>query len=402
MARCLTLLVLAALWLPATAPAAGPAATRAVVERQVLAAGGASGGFAVDLDSGRELSSVRADSPRVPASVEKLYTTSTALLRLGPSARIETSVMAEQPLLPDGIVEGDLYLRGGGDPTLDREGLETLAADLVAGGLLRITGRVVGDESAFDARRGPPSSFFRTSAYVGPLGALTYNRGLTGLRAPYFQVSPARFAADAFARILRAEGVRVPRTGRMGTAPEFAASLATWQSPRVAELARRTNAPSDNFMAETLLKLLGVSDGRPGTTAAGAAVVRSTMARLGIRPRVVDGSGLSRSNQTTPRQVVKLLRTMADDDVFPAFRSSLAIAGRTGTLHDRMRGSVARGRCRAKTGTLISVSALAGYCETRGGSLVAFAFLMNAVNPYGARQLQDRALDALARYSPGS
>lgn len=402
MARCLTLLVLAALWLPAPAPAAGPAATRAATDRQVLAAGGASGGFAVDLDTGRELLSVRPDSLRVPASVEKLYTTSTALLRLGPDARIETSVMAERPLLPDGIIEGDLYLRGGGDPTLDREALETLAADLVAGGLLEVKGRVIGDESAFDARRGPPSSLFRTSGYVGPLGALTYNRGLTGLRRPYFQVSPARFAADAFARILRAEGVSVPRTGRVGETPEFPATLATWRSPRIAEIARRTNAPSDNFIAETLLKLLGIREGRPGTTASGAAVVRSTMAQLGIRPRVVDGSGLSRGNRTTPRQVVKLLRAMSDADVFPPFHSSLAIAGRTGTLHDRMRRSIARGRCRGKTGTLVSVSALAGYCETRGGSLVAYAILMNGVNPYGARQLQDRALDALARYSPGS
>ena len=64
-----------------------------------------------------------------------------------------------------------------------------------------------------------------------------------------------------------------------------------------------------------------------------------------------------------------------------------------------MRGTAARDACRAKTGTLSHVSALAGYCETRDGGRVAFAFLMNGVYPSGARCLQDRMAAALARYS---
>ena len=84
----------------------------------------------------------------------------------------------------------------------------------------------------------------------------------------------------------------------------------------------------------------------------------------------------------------------------PAFGASLPVAGRSGTLYDRMRRTAARDRCQAKTGTLHDVSALAGYCETTAGARVAFAILMNYVNPYAARRLQDRMVSALARYSP--
>jgi D-alanyl-D-alanine carboxypeptidase/D-alanyl-D-alanine-endopeptidase (penicillin-binding protein 4) len=115
---------------------------------------------------------------------------------------------------------------------------------------------------------------------------------------------------------------------------------------------------------------------------------------------VVDGSGLSRANRTSPRQVVRLLDQMSEEQTALAFEGSLAVAGRNGTLHDRLRRSAARDRCRAKTGTLNGVSGLAGYCQTTAGSRVAFAFLMNGVSTYGARRLQDRMLAALARYSP--
>ena len=125
------------------------------------------------------------------------------------------------------------------------------------------------------------------------------------------------------------------------------------------------------------------------------------MAGFGLRPRVVDGSGLSRANRTTPRQVVTLL-------------DRIGLRGRRPRVRDLIRGGRAQRHavetaCAAprrataatgKTGTLRDVSALAGYCQTTAGSRVAFAILMNRVNPYGARRLQDRMVSALARYSP--
>jgi len=88
-----------------------------------------------------------------------------------------------------------------------------------------------------------------------------------------------------------------------------------------------------------------------------------------------------------------------NEELAEPFERSLPVAGRTGTLYDRMRGSAARDHCRAKTGTLSNVSALAGYCETRRGRKIAFAFLMNSVYPWTARRIQDRMTDALARYT---
>ncbi|MGH2858074.1 MAG: D-alanyl-D-alanine carboxypeptidase, partial [Solirubrobacteraceae bacterium] len=94
-------------------------------------------------------------------------------------------------------------------------------------------------------------------------------------------------------------------------------------------------------------------------------------------------------------QVVTLLRAMAPDQVFT---SSLAVAGQTGTLQDEMRGTYAQGRCRGKTGTLHSVSNVAGYCLARDGHSLAFALLMNGINPYYAHPIQDRMIVSLARY----
>ena len=165
-------------------------------------------------------------------------------------------------------------------------------------------------------------------------------------------------------------------------------------------LIRLTNRPSDNFFAEMLLKGVGARFGSGGTTTAGASVVRAQLVRFGVHPRVVDGSGLSRANRTTPRQVVRLLDRMSGQERFDDFFASLAVAGRSGTLEKRMRKTAAAGRCSGKTGTLNYVSALAGYCRTTGNHLVAFAFLMNGVNVASARKLQDRMTAAIAGYTP--
>jgi D-alanyl-D-alanine carboxypeptidase/D-alanyl-D-alanine-endopeptidase (penicillin-binding protein 4) len=155
-------------------------------------------------------------------------------------------------------------------------------------------------------------------------------------------------------------------------------------------------------MAETLLKVLGAATGGQGTTARGAALVgRTVRAAFGLRPHVVDGSGLSRADRTSPAQVVRLLARMAGRAEGATLQASLAVAGRSGTLADRMRSSVARDRCRGKTGTLHDVSNLAGICETTGGDEVAFAILMNGVYPTSARILQDRMVGAIARYDSG-
>jgi D-alanyl-D-alanine carboxypeptidase/D-alanyl-D-alanine-endopeptidase (penicillin-binding protein 4) len=88
---------------------------------------------------------------------------------------------------------------------------------------------------------------------------------------------------------------------------------------------------------------------------------------------------------------------MHGQGVAGAFEGSLPVAGRTGTLRRRMRATAAQDRCRAKTGTLVGVSALAGLCDTAGGGTVGFAFLMNGAGIYTARRAQDRMTAAIAR-----
>jgi len=258
---------------------------------------------------------------------------------------------------------------------------------------------VIGDESFLDSFRGPPSSGLATSIDVGPLSGLAFNHGFDGR---HFQSQPALFAAQRFRTWLKRAGINVAHQTRMGIAPAGAPTLLQWPSPPMAEVLRRMNQPSDNYMAETLIKTLGATFGGGGSTAAGAAVVRQTVQWLGVRPRLYDGSGLSRADRTSPTQVVRLLSTMTrrSSGVALAFAASLPVAGHSGTLVDRMRRTAASGRCEAKTGTLHDVSNLAGYCTTVTGERLAFAFLMNRIYPRYAHLLQDRMAAALARYVP--
>ena len=89
------------------------------------------------------------------------------------------------------------------------------------------------------------------------------------------------------------------------------------------------------------------------------------------------------------------------EEEFPAFFRSLSIAGRDGTLRPRMRSGPARRRCRGKTGTIAGVSAVSGYCSARSGQTYVFSILMNGVDPFAARRLQDRMLHAIAGVSGG-
>jgi D-alanyl-D-alanine carboxypeptidase/D-alanyl-D-alanine-endopeptidase (penicillin-binding protein 4) len=394
----LFLALVAVLGFPAVASALTEGQVTRTLSREIASAGASSGAYVENLSTGERVFSRRARSDRIPASVEKLWTTIGAQATLGDDGTLLTAALASRRVELDGTLDGNLYLRGGGDPTLTSTDIEGLARDLKDVGLSEITGRVVGDETAFDTRRGPPSEGFRVSVDVAPLGALMLNRGVTGKTSPYYQPDPARFAATALATELRDIGVDVRRRGASGETPPDALALGGIESVDVADLLKLQNAPSDNYIAEMLLKATGMTDDEAGTTARGAEIVRDTALELfDLTPKVVDGSGLSRGNATSPREVVDLLAQKYEDD---AFVGSLAVAGVSGTLAGRLRAGATRGNCRGKTGTLSDVSNLVGYCDTRGGDTLAFAILNNRVSPYTAHGIQDRMVAAIARYSP--
>lgn len=393
------LALLATLAGAAPAGAYSAADLRASIAREMRQAPATSGAYVRDMDTGEELFALRENAVRIPASVEKLFTTSSALLRMGPSATLETrAVTAPDAIVePGGVLRGDLVLVGGGDPFFgdDSGASERLARAIRAAGIRVVRGSVRGDESAFDARRAGCCTGYDIDL-GGVLSALSYDRGVFRGRP---RLKAGQFAAGRFASQLRAAGVRVTGTSRAGVAARDAKTIAVVPSMPIGELARFINVPSNNFAAEMLLKDLGLRYGAAGTTAAGARAVRDTLDDFGVRPRIVDGSGLSRRNRATPREVVRLLERMHDQDVAASFRSSLAVAGATGTVRRRMRGTRAARRCRLKTGTLRGVSALAGYCRAAGGRELGFALMFNRANTSVAKAREDRIAAVIARLS---
>jgi serine-type D-Ala-D-Ala carboxypeptidase/endopeptidase (penicillin-binding protein 4) len=399
---------------PRGTPNAGTAAGRALdggLNRGMRQAGSYSGAYVVDLSTGQVLYQRNANTGRLPASVEKLYTTTTALQRFGPNATLPTSILG-QGGLQGTTYTGTLYLRGGGDPTFGSASfdqanygtgatMQQLVANFVrTTGVRSFQGNVVADETLFDSERGTPATGGQPSVEVeGDLGALAYDRGWESAAGDTYFPHPAAAAGQQLVAALRSAGVKLPRRTAVtaGATPAGAATLASVASPSISTLIALTNTPSDNFFAEMLLKDIGARFGGVGTTAAGVRVVQAQMAQsFSIHPRLDDGSGLSRYDLTTPVQVVTLLRAMAGD---PQFTASLAVAGETGTLQDEMQGTYAQGRCRGKTGTLHDVSNVVGYCHARDGHTLAFAFLMNGIYPDYAHPIQDRMQVAVANYS---
>ncbi|MCW3009030.1 MAG: D-alanyl-D-alaninecarboxypeptidase/D-alanyl-D-alanine-endopeptidase [Solirubrobacterales bacterium] len=385
------LLLAVLLVLPSSASALAPAKLTAALNAQMRQAGSSSAAYVMELNGDDVLYSLRPDQALMPASVNKLFTTATALRRFGAAGTLDTSVVADGEI-DAGVLNGDLYLKGAGDPTLTSIRVAALADKL---DITRVKGKVLGDESILDALRGSAVTGGRLDPEIGgQLGGLVTARGYAGSG---WQKRPAAVAADALRSALVKRGIKVSGKAGVGVAPQDAPELATSASPTISEIIQRTNVPSDNYYAETLLKDLGAAYGDGGSTKAGAQVVEDEMADLDVRPTIVDGSGLSRGDRTNVRQVVTLLAAMAGGEDSSAYLGSLAVVGRSGTLQYRMRSTPARDRCRGKTGTLHDVSNLAGICTTASGKQVAFAILMNYVNPSSAHVLQDRMVAAIAR-----
>jgi D-alanyl-D-alanine carboxypeptidase/D-alanyl-D-alanine-endopeptidase (penicillin-binding protein 4) len=354
------------------------------------------------------LFALRAGIARPPASVEKLYTSVAVLSDLGPSARLQTKLMGAGHLGAGGVWHGDLYLVGGGDPTLGDGGFNRawedgygptaaeLARQLEARGIRRISGHLIGDGSIFDNRRGPPSSGFAPDVndLGGQLGGLTYDHGATTPK-----LSPGAFAARELALTLRAHHVSVRASRAGAAAPAGARRLAAVASPPMSVLLRLMDVPSDDFFAEMLTKQLGLRFGAGGgTTAAGAQVISDALAPLGLHPRIVDGSGLSRADRSSPDQVVRLLRALRSTPAGHRLYASLPVVGVSGTVQRIAANTAARGACVAKTGTLNGVTNLAGWCHSRGRKLLAFALFIDGPPNWRALPMLSAMVTSIARF----
>ncbi len=347
----------------------------------------------VALPSGRVVFARNADVSLEPASNEKLSVTYAALVELGPEYRFPTEVLGEGRRVGH-TWEGQLVVKGFGDPTLTTADLRRLAGILWRQGIRRVTGGIVGDASAFDSRTIAPGWL---SSFAGiespPLSALVVDRATRNNR---LVADPALAAAADFDRLLHARGISarsaVARPARPGAVP-----IATIYSVPLSEILQFMDHWSDNFTAEMVLKEIGYRALGLGTTSAGAAVTKRDLAADGIPVagvRISDGSGLSRDDRVTARELTTLLVRIWNN---PAMRSvvwdSLAIPGQKGTLQHRLLDTPGHALLRAKTGTTDIASALSGYVGTR----FAFVSIENGepVDYWAAHSAEDGVAKAL-------
>lgn len=375
---------------------------------------GATPGYAV-LRNGRFVHIRNDNRAMVPASLQKLITTTAAMLTFGPEARFSTRVVAPSAV-QGGVIAGGMTLVGGGDPSFSTQAfagrhfrrdspngkvsalsfvptVELLADGLVRTiGLRRIEGDLIADESIFDSnrwQRGWQSSYQTGDVDVGNLSGLSVNLGLGDPEGKTVASSPALLAATYLRDALKARGVTITGTVRMGVAPQGAVQITRITSAPLREIVGWTNRWSVNYPAEILLKGMGARFGGGGTTVRGATVLKQALAAKKIDVRILvveDGSGLSTLNRVTPRVLATVLALMLSmkDSGGAALRDSLPVAGRAGSLLYRMTEAPTGGNLRGKTGSLRGVRALAGWVVTRDGAVATYVALYNNVRNAGA------------------
>lgn len=348
------------------------------------------------------------DVPVVPASVMKLLTATAVLHELDLNERLRTPVLSTAPV-DGGVVDGDLYLVGGGDPVLGTADwaahfprqprlytpMESLADRLVAAGVREVRGRVVGDDGRYDRERYVPSwpGRYIDDNETGPLSALFVNDGFATWDGPDPQDTPwddpPRDAAAMLTTLLRQRGVVIAGEPASGSVPPAATEVAAIESPTIAALVTAMVNDSDNGTAELFVKELGLRGKGVGSSAAGAEAIVESLTAQGLpTPGVVvhDGSGLDHSNLVTCRLLAAIL--LRTDPASP-IQAGLPIAAQTGTLSKRFLATPVAGHLRAKTGSITGVMSLAGFADGRDGPLT-FVQVLNGVGRYAdGREIQD-------------
>lgn len=337
----------------------------------------------------------------IPASAQKLLVAAVALDELGEDFTYTTTVVA--PTSPvGGVVDGDLYLVGGGDPLLSSDwypdsnlerfpvtsptSLDALADDVVAAGVTSVTGGVVGDGSRYDDEFFAPGWGVGVAGLEGgPYDALIVNDSRVlgeELRAD----DPNAGAAREFIRLLEERSVEVAGAATSGTAPADGVEVASIESAPMADVVAEMLGNSDNNTAELVVKELGVTQATPGTREAGLEVIRRRLVEWGVGVESVvlaDGSGLSLDNRLTCEALAAVVERYDSDS--PIGRG-LPVAGQTGTLSDVFVDHPVQGRLLGKTGTLNNppfnadppaVKALAGYLPVEGGGEVEYVLILN-------------------------
>lgn len=386
-------------------------------------------GFVVyDPKTKKVISSYNENTPLVPASTTKLLTTETAMNLLGENYRWMTQLEYSGTIDENGVLNGNLYVIGSGDPSLGTNkagawSYRDIISDFMGGlsreGIRKVNGDIIIQTALFKGNitRLPENVvWLENNNYYLPVGTtrdinpanekLIMKKSGTISDKKYFYVSPyanqmvyaekyegdgilttklpdaPAYLANTFRTTLVKSGIGV--TGKVtpkmtDAAPESRKLVSAYKSPTLGDIIFYTNQHSDNSLAEALLKTVGFQKMGDQTSESGRIVVTNHLKEesfdmMGLN--YMDGSGLSRSNNVTPISQVKFLTSLMDEKYYKTYFTSLPVGGQSGTLK-RMFIGTGNGQVFAKTGTLNKVKTLAGYLKTNSGKTLVFSLMVN-------------------------
>ncbi|HET9775151.1 MAG TPA: D-alanyl-D-alanine carboxypeptidase/D-alanyl-D-alanine-endopeptidase [Gemmatimonadaceae bacterium] len=375
--------------------------------------------------TGDTLYSKNAGKLFMPASNMKIVTSAVALTLLGADYSYRTT-FATDGEVRDSLLDGNLIVIGRGDPTIsdNMRGLATLVMDTLADsvrthGIRQVTGSLARVGNAFpDSVHGYGWEWDDLGEYYAAgVDELIFNEGMapTSLRPPPDTVRDSLYSGpakdpgtgylNAFNDALVRKHINV-ETGVMDSilpTPIRMDTLFVYVSPQLRNILPALMKPSQNQIAEILLKTIGLERGGMGTADSARKIVAQQLLAWGVQPdgfAIYDGSGLSRHDLVSPETLVRVLDRIQQDTAFAVYYNAMPIAGVDGTLKDRMKGTPAEGNVHAKTGSIGAARSLSGYVTSADGERLIFSILANNwTTPSSAvTGAADQIVAALAAY----
>lgn len=431
------------------------------------------GFYAFNIDDNKELINFNGDLALIPASTLKLITTATALEIFGKDYTFETKV-AYSGTIKNGILNGNIYIVGGGDPALGSHRYQSFYGDFFGKwikaikllGIDSINGQIVGDASIFDNEIPPTwiwqdlgnyfgsganglsiyENFYKlhlssingvTIADIQPTipqlsinnylqagnshrdlsyiygGPYQYNRYISGeipKNKSRFTVKgsipdPAFLCTYQLDSLLTKSGINIhlpPTTLRLSSNKviDKLTKITSTYSPRLESIITQTNLYSINLYAEHLLNHIGLSIKNKGNYASGIEAVIDFWKSKGIDVggmNLHDGSGLSRFNTLTTKQLAAIMQYMSKGKNNAVFENSLAVAGKSGTLSSFAQNTAAEGNINGKSGYMTNVRSYAGFVTTKSNKKAVFAIIVNNYNctAYEMKKMLEKVLIGL-------
>lgn len=419
------------------------------------------GFFAYDLDSGTIIAELNGNKSLVPASTLKLVTTASAIELLGAKKQFNTTIQYSGIIDSNGILEGNIYIIGSGDPCLGAKRYKAHYGDFINKwalaiqklGIDSINGSIIGDASIFNYKSVPDTwiwgdlgNYFGATASglsiyenkyeitlkSGNPGEITevikikpsipdlkfenlvlskntrkdeayiygaphqYNRIIRGAipaNRSQFVIKgsipdPTFLAAYKLDTALSVLGIGIstnPSTVKLSSTkrPKQLTSVTTTKSPQLSSIIKKTNMHSINLYAEHFINLIALTKDSLGSTQKGTEEIISFWKSKGMDVNgffMEDGSGLSRFNGITAKQLVYILQYMNRSKNITYFKSSLPVAGKSGTLRSLGKNTVATNNINAKSGYMTRVRSYSGYVKTKNNKNIAFALIVNNYN----------------------